>query len=101
MCNFLLLFLLHPASVVMDRESDNMGLVPYKFEPEYYVQTVLLFLLTRSFIRMMQTSYRGLLRKTKRSLPDVLSLNNSRFGDFFDRIYPIELEIKDTKDNKQ
>jgi hypothetical protein len=25
-----------------------------------------------------------------------LSLNNSRFGDFGDRIYPIELEIKDT-----
>ena len=28
----------------------------------------------------------------------VLSLNNSRFGDFVDRIYPIELEIKDTTD---
>ena len=27
-----------------------------------------------------------------------LSLNNSRFGDFVDRIYPIELEIKDTTD---
>ena len=27
-----------------------------------------------------------------------LSLNNSRFGDFIDRIYPIELEIKDTTD---
>ena len=26
----------------------------------------------------------------------ILSLNNSRFGDFVDRIYPIELEIKDT-----
>jgi hypothetical protein len=26
------------------------------------------------------------------------SLNNSRFGDFVDRIYPIELEIKDTTD---
>ena len=25
---------------------------------------------------------------------DVLSLNNSRFGDFADRIYPIELEIQ-------
>jgi hypothetical protein len=31
-------------------------------------------------------------------IDDVLSLNNSRFGDFLDRIYPIELEIKDTKD---
>jgi hypothetical protein len=29
---------------------------------------------------------------------DVLSLNNSRFGDFVNRIYPIELEIKDTTD---
>ena len=29
---------------------------------------------------------------------DVLSLNNSRFGDFVDRIYPIEFEIKNTTD---
>ena len=29
---------------------------------------------------------------------DVLSLNNSRFCNFVDRIYPIELEIKDTTD---
>ena len=29
---------------------------------------------------------------------DVLSLNNSRLGDFVDRIYPIELEIKNTTD---
>ena len=27
---------------------------------------------------------------------DVLSLNNSKFGDYVERIYPIELEIKDT-----
>ena len=31
-------------------------------------------------------------------IDDVPSLNNSRFGDFFDRIYPTELEIKDTTD---
>jgi hypothetical protein len=31
-------------------------------------------------------------------IDDVLSLNNSRFGDFVDRIYHIELEIKDTTD---
>jgi hypothetical protein len=31
-------------------------------------------------------------------IDDGLSLNNSRFGDFFDCIYPIELEIKDTTD---
>ena len=35
---------------------------------------------------------------TFRYIDDVLLLNNSRFGDFVDRIYPIELEIKDTTD---
>ena len=29
-------------------------------------------------------------------IDDVPSLNNSRFGDFVDPIYPIELEIKET-----
>jgi hypothetical protein len=29
-------------------------------------------------------------------IDDVLSLNNSRFGDFVDHIFPIELKIKDT-----
>ena len=33
-----------------------------------------------------------------RYIDDVLSLNKSRLGDFVDRIYPIELEIKDTTD---
>ena len=35
---------------------------------------------------------------TFRFIDDVLSLNNSWFGDFIDRINPIELEIKDTTD---
>jgi hypothetical protein len=35
---------------------------------------------------------------TFRYIDDVFSLNNSRFGDFVDRIYPIELEIKDITD---
>ena len=35
---------------------------------------------------------------TFRYIDDVLSLNNSRFGDFVDRIYPTELEINDTID---
>ena len=35
---------------------------------------------------------------TFRYIYDVLSLNNSRFGEIVDRIYPIELEIKDTTD---
>ena len=29
---------------------------------------------------------------------DVISLNNSKYGDFVDRIYPIELEINDITD---
>ena len=51
----------------------------------------------------------GLLKKSEKKLArsfnftflyldDVLSLNNSRFVDFVDYIYPIELEIKDTTD---
>jgi hypothetical protein len=35
---------------------------------------------------------------TFRYIDDVLSLNNSRFGDFVDRIYPIEFELKNTTD---
>jgi hypothetical protein len=35
---------------------------------------------------------------TFRYTDDVLSLNNSRFGEFVYRIYPIEIEIKDTTD---
>ena len=35
---------------------------------------------------------------TFRYIDDVLSLNNSKLGDFVDCIYPIELEIKDTID---
>jgi hypothetical protein len=31
-----------------------------------------------------------------RYIDDVLSLNKSKFGDFVDRIDPIELEIKNT-----
>ena len=31
-------------------------------------------------------------------IDDVLSLNNSKFGDYVERIYPIKLEIKDTTD---
>jgi hypothetical protein len=35
---------------------------------------------------------------TFRYINDVLSLNNSRLGDFVGGIYSIELEIKDTTD---
>jgi hypothetical protein len=52
----------------------------------------------------------GLLKKNEKKLArsfnftyidDVLSLNNSRCDDFVDRIYPIELEIKDTTDSER
>ena len=47
----------------------------------------------------------GLLTKNEKKLAfryidDVRSLNNSRFGDFVDRIYPLELEIKHTIDTE-
>ena len=35
---------------------------------------------------------------TFRNIDDVLPLTNSRLGDFVDRIYPIDIEIKDTTD---
>ena len=31
-------------------------------------------------------------------MDDILPLNNCKFGDIVDRIYPIELEMKDTTD---
>jgi hypothetical protein len=33
---------------------------------------------------------------TYHCIDDVLSLNNANFGEYVDRIYPIEHEIKDT-----
>ena len=60
---------------------------------------------------MRQTSFKGFSRikienrklaQTFKSsifyIADVLSLNNSRFGDYLHRIYPNELEVKDTTD---
>ena len=67
-------------------------------------------LLSVLFLYSYDTDFiQGLLKKNKKKLArsfnftfryidDVLSLNNSRFGDFVDRIYPIELEIKDSTD---
>jgi hypothetical protein len=64
---------------------------------------VLLFSPTCSFIRMRQTLYRASTKYEKkiarsfnftfRYIDNVLSLNNSTFGDIVDRIYPIDLEI--------
>ena len=38
---------------------------------------------------------------TFRYIDDILSLNNSKFGDYVDLIYPIELEIKDTTEKER
>jgi len=67
------------------------------------VKNVLLISSTCSFIRTRQTSYGGFARKTKRSYPRSFNftfrfINNSRFSDCVDRIYPMEIEIKDTTD---
>ena len=59
-------------------------LFPYSYET-YFIQELLKKnekKLTRSF------------NFTFRYIDDVLSLNNSRLGDFVDRIYPIEFEMK-------
>ena len=56
--------------------------------------------MVRSF-EFICTRYTFLARSfnfTFRYIDNVLSLNNSRFGDFVDRIYPIGLEIKYTTD---
>jgi hypothetical protein len=67
-------------------------------------------LLTDLFLYSYEADFtHGLLKKNEKKLgrffsftfryiDDVLSLNNSRFGDVFHRIYPVELEIKYTID---
>ena len=61
-----------------------------------------LYLYEADFIqRLLKKNEKKLARSfnfTFRYIDDVLSLNNSRFSDFFDRIYPIELEINVTAD---
>ena len=58
------------------------------------------------FINTIQELHTGLLKKNEKKLvrsfnftfhyiDNVLLLNNSKFRDFFNRIYPIDLEIKD------
>jgi len=62
---------------------------------------VSLFVWDRLHTRASKKNEKKLARSfnfTFRYIDDVLSLNNSMFGNFVDRIYPIELEIKDTTD---
>ena len=54
------------------------------------------------FIQTLIKSVKRYLAKyfcfTNRYIDDVLSINNAKFGNFIDDIYPAELEIKDTTD---
>jgi hypothetical protein len=52
----------------------------------------------QGFLKKNQQKLARSFNFTFRYIDDVLSLNNSRFGDFVDRIYPIELDLKDTTD---
>ena len=61
-----------------------------------YKEDVLQQLLKNKDRKLVQTfNYSGLY------IDDVLSLNNSRFGDYLNRIYPNELEVRDTTDTKR
>ena len=67
------------------------------FVPVWWVQT----LLADVFLYSHEANEKKVARSfnfTFRYIYDVLSLNNSRCGDFVARIYPIELEIKETTD---
>ena len=63
-------------------------LLLYSYEAEF-IQTVI-----GSGKRHLAKSFNF----TYRYIDDVLSINNPKFGDYIDFIYPVELEIKDTTD---
>jgi hypothetical protein len=51
-----------------------------------------------SFLNAPHCQFRGVAKVMKQTYLDVLSLNNSKLGDVVDRIYHIDLEIRDTTD---
>ena len=61
-----------------------------------------LFLYSYEFIQTLIKSGKRQLAKsfnfTYRYIDEVLSINNPKFGDYIDFIYPVELEIEDTID---
>ena len=61
-------------------------LFPYSYEAD----------LIKGFLKKDEKKLPRSINFTFRYIDDVLSLNNSRFGDFVDRISPIELDINDT-----
>ena len=69
-----------------------------------FLADVFLYSYEAGFIqRLLKKNEKKLARSlnfTSRLIDDVLSLNNSRFSDFVNRIYPNGLEIKDTTDTE-
>ena len=80
----------------------TVGRIPMDTNCAPLLADLFLFSYVTDFIqRLLKKNEKKLVRSfnfTFRYIDDVLSLNNFSFGDFVDRIYPIELEIKDTKD---
>ena len=64
---------------------------------------LLLYSYEADFVQHLQKSKSRKQRKsfnlTFRYIDDVLSLNNPKFGDYIDVIYPQELQIQDTTDH--
>ena len=52
----------------------------------------------RGLLKKNEDKLSGYFKFTFLNMDDVLSLNNSMLGDFVDRIYHIEFEVKDNKD---
>ena len=50
----------------------------------------------QEFLRKKEKKLAVSFNFTFRYIDDVISLNNSKFSDYVERIYPIELEIKDS-----
>jgi len=72
--------------------------IPNYFAPFLYHYCVVIQLLLQGILKKNEKKIARSINSTFRYTDDVLSLNTSRFGDFVDSIYPIELEIKDTTD---
>ena len=94
-------YLLSLVDVLFNRKSG----IPMGTNCAHILAELFLYSYERDFIQ-------GLSKKNEKKLArsynftfsyiyDILSLNNSRLGDFVDRIYPIAFEIKDTTDTKR
>ena len=80
--------------------TDNLD--PYSTNCAPLLTDLCLYSYEAEFIQTLIKSGKGHLAKsfcfTYRYIDDVLSINNPKFGDYINSIYPVELEIKDTTD---